>query len=147
LTGYAEGDCPASIRLGARTLASAYISMRTEVIPFAAPDDPEALNPIFGWQPGSSTASTYDLAIEPGVLTLIAGPGTNQWDNTDSGPLIAYPFEGDFEARVEVAFEPSGSEYKLAGLGVRSVNEHTTWLRVMSILDRGGNRLVEFQSV
>jgi hypothetical protein len=51
-TSYAESDCPANIKNGASAMAAAYFAMSADMIPFANPSDPSALNPVFGWQPG-----------------------------------------------------------------------------------------------
>lgn len=131
IQSYAESDCSPQIRNGARMLAAAYLAMGSEYISFSAPDNPEELNPVLGWQPGSSNVNSYDLAMEPGALTLIAGMGTDQWQNTDSAPLVIYPFEGDFDAQVRVMLSPSGNTAKVAGLGIRAPQNHNTWLRIV----------------
>ena len=113
---FAEGDCPSQIKLGVRMLASAYLIMELETIPFSSLDDPAALNPVFQVLPGESTASAYDLTLEPGALALM----TADPDYNASSSAIAYPFEGDFEAQVRVVFSPTGEFFKGAGLGVRS---------------------------
>ena len=112
-------------------------------IPFSAPGSPNTLNPVFGWQPGSSSASTYDLALNAGALTIISGPKTDQWSDTDSGPLVTYPQTGNFAAQVKVGFSPEGSRYKVAGIGIRAVQDHKNWLRITRILE--GSQVVRVQ--
>lgn len=121
-------------------------------VTFASPDDPNALNSVFGWQPGGSEASTYDLSMHPGELTLIAGPRTDLWSNTNTAPLVAYPYTGDFEAQVKVVFTPEGSNWKIAGLGVRSVQNPLNWIRITKGLHQeinvasGGGRNLNYTS-
>jgi len=98
-------------------------------IPFGAPDDPLSLNPILGWQPGASIASRYDLGLDPGALTLIAGPNTDQWKLVDTAPMILLAARGDLEAQVKVVFGPERN-YEFVGLGVRSAEDNTTWVRL-----------------
>jgi eukaryotic-like serine/threonine-protein kinase len=102
-------------------------------IPFASPNDPNTLNPLFGWQPGASPASSYDLKSQPGALRLIAGPGTNQWSRTNSLPLVLLPIKGDFDAQVKVVIHAE-QEIQNAGLGVRSALDNTTWIRLERVL-------------
>ncbi len=104
------------------------------IIPFSVSDNPEALNPVFGWQPGGSQANAYDLTMNPGALTLIAGSGTVQWENRDTAPLVAYPVEGNFEAQVKVVFSPV-KDYQYAGIGIRSTQSHNSWLRIARSAD------------
>jgi regulation of enolase protein 1 (concanavalin A-like superfamily) len=104
------------------------------VVSFVSPNDPNQLNYGLGWQPGGSNANTYDLFLNPGALTIIAGTGTDQWGNTDSAPLITYPISGDFETQVKLLFTPNKSIH-IAGLGVRSSQAHNTWLRIGRHLD------------
>ncbi|MBN1286092.1 MAG: DUF1349 domain-containing protein [Anaerolineae bacterium] len=127
--GYDEGDCPANIKVGARTLAMAHITLSAEAIPFAAPTDPATLNPAFEADSGGVVENTYSLDPETGALTIAAGPKTNIWGNTAS--LVTYPLTGDFEAVVNVAFDPViGAVHKVAGLCVRPAGNPATWLRI-----------------
>ena len=74
-------------------------------------------------------ANAYDLMVNPGMLTLIAGGWTEQWDKTYTAPLVVYPFEGNFEAQVKVMFAPVRN-YQAAGLGVRPAQTQDTFLRI-----------------
>lgn len=106
------------------------------VVVFSSADDPSKLNSVLGWQPGSSPANSYDLASQPGALTLIAGPGTDARGSTFSAPAIIYPFEGNFEAQVKVESQLAQC-CQLVGLGVRSTQDHATWLRNTLTFDDG----------
>ena len=105
-----------------------------QTIPFGSPNDPTLLNSVFGWQPGNSPINAYDVGSQPNALTLITGGHTDQWGELDSQPLIFYSIEGDFETQVKVVFFP-GRGHEFAALGVRSIQDHLTWLR----LGIGGN--------
>lgn len=113
-----------------------------DLIPFASPSDPNALNPVFGWQPGGSEASAYDLTMYPGALTFISGPGVNQWKRRDSAPLVLYPIKGNFEAQVKVVFNSDQQDGQFAGIGIRSIQEPKTWLRLL----RGGSQALAAQA-
>ncbi len=106
------------------TVISAYGS-----IPFGAPDNASALNPVLIWQQGGSSASGYDLTLNPGWFTMITGKETDQVDATDSAPLVYYPYFGNFTATVKMEFV-SNVCCQHAGIGVRSAADHTTWLRI-----------------
>lgn len=80
-------------------------------IPFSLPGNPNQLNPTFTWHQGGSNASSYDLTLNPGYLTLIAGPNTQEWEDAVSAPLIGYPFTGDFEASVKAISNPTGRQH------------------------------------
>lgn len=110
----------------------------SELVSFSSPDDPEVLNEALGWQAGGSEANSYDLTLNPGALTLVGGPNTDQWRSVDSAPAIIYPVSGDFLAEVKVVFAPD-ENYQTAGIGIRSVGE-PTWLRIARIYD-SGNKL------
>jgi len=126
---YATGDCPSQIKIGARMLLAAYMTMNVSVIPFEVPPGSGQLNPIFGWQPGQSDDNAYTLLIEPGALAMISGWGNAQWDNEDSAPLITYAITGDFETQIRLdVSEASGNH--VAALGVRSASDNLTWIRV-----------------
>lgn len=98
-------------------------------IPFDTSDNAAALNPIFGWQPGESPASSFNLTSNPGKLTIVAGPKTEQWGRNNSAPIVSMPIEGDFEVSVKVEIMPE-TEIQAAGLGVMSAEDQTTWLRL-----------------
>ena len=99
-----------------------------EIIPFGSPDKPNVLNTALRWQPGNSPVNTYNLTA-PNVLTMIANGHTDQWAELDSQPVLFYSLEGDFEAQVRVVFSPMWG-HELAALGVRSTQDHHTWLRL-----------------
>ena len=100
-----------------------------DLLSFSDPNDPNALNPMLGWQPGNAGANAYDLTLEPGTLTLIAGAGTEQWQLTNSAPIIVLPVSGDFDVSVKV--ETSLFEiFQRAGIGVRSSQDPNTWVNI-----------------
>lgn len=110
------------------------------VIPFGSADHPDELNPLFGWQPGGSSASNIDLSLVPGALTIIAGPRTKQWDTASSLPYITLPIEGDFDVRVKVDVAPTGGVQN-AGLGVMSADSQTTWIRIGRVYYQKNQRI------
>jgi regulation of enolase protein 1 (concanavalin A-like superfamily) len=99
------------------------------MVPFADSNNPNQLNSLLGWQPGGSSASGYDLTLNPAWLTVITGKETDQVQGTDTAPLILYKYAGNFEATVKVEFV-SIICCQHAGIGVRSIQDHTTWLRI-----------------
>jgi len=105
-------------------------SVAVGVIPFSAPGNPQALNPALGWQPGGSKANAFDLTLNPGALTLIAGAETDHWKSDDSAPLVVYSIQGDFEAQVKLVIN-SIQDKQYASLGVRSAQIHTTWVHLL----------------
>ncbi len=104
----------------------------TEIfIPLFDPQNTTELNPVFGWHPGESTASSYNFTIEPGKLTLVAGGQTNQWKRENSQPMLILPVSGNFTAQARV--DVSGQEsYQIAGIGIKSKDDITTWARIHS---------------
>ena len=103
-----------------------------KIIPFGSHSDPGLLNSAFGWQPGGSTVNTYDIASSPNALTLIADGNTHQWAELDSEPIVFHAIEGNFETQVKVVFNPMWG-HELAALGVRSIRDHNTWLRLGTV--------------
>lgn len=99
------------------------------LLSFSDPNDPSVLNPEFSWQEGNPGANAYDLTREPGTLTLVAGAGTEQWQQTNTGPFIVLPVSGDFD--VSVRMEASPVElYQRAGIGIRSSQDMNTWVNI-----------------
>jgi serine/threonine protein kinase len=98
-------------------------------VPFAAPDNPNTLNPVLGWHPGGSGANSYELDASSNRLKLIADRNTDQWQRVDTAPLLVYPLAGNFEAQIKLEFNPSEIG-QIAGLGVRSAEDTTTWIRI-----------------
>lgn len=96
---------------------------------FTDPNDPNALNPTFVWQPGSAGANAYDLTLEPGTLTLIAGGGTQQWQGTNTSPFIVLPVSGNFDVSVRLETSPV-EDFQRAGIGVRSSQDINTWANI-----------------
>jgi regulation of enolase protein 1 (concanavalin A-like superfamily) len=94
---------------------------------FADPGNPGLLHPEITWSQGASPQSAYRLYGNQ--LEITAGPGSDQWGDIDNAPLALMPMEGDFTARAVLSFTPdAGWEY--AGLGVRSRQDPTTWVRI-----------------
>lgn len=99
------------------------------VVSFSDPNNSAALDPMFGWQPGSASGNAYDLTLEPGTLTLTAGPGTDQWQWTNTGPFVVFPVSGDFEVSVKVKASPTEA-FQRAGIGVRSTQDINSWVNI-----------------
>lgn len=99
------------------------------LLSFSDPDDPSVLNPDFVWQEGSAGANAFDLTREPGTLTLVAGAGTEQWQQTNSGPFIVLPVSGDFDVSVRMEASPVEA-YQRAGIGIRSSQDINTWVNI-----------------
>jgi regulation of enolase protein 1 (concanavalin A-like superfamily) len=87
------------------------------------------LNSVFRWQRGASAASTHNLRTNPGGLTLIAGPWTDQFEKINTAPSVSYPLRGDFEVQVKLVFTPKVCCQR-AGIGIRSQQDQFTWLRI-----------------
>jgi regulation of enolase protein 1 (concanavalin A-like superfamily) len=111
------------------TLSLSTPTLLSGPISFGASNNPTTLNPIFGWEPGASQASSYELSGDPAVLTLIAGPNTNHWERQNSAPFIIYPIKGNFEVQVKTTISAE-TNYQLSGLGVRSADDITSWIRL-----------------
>ena len=105
------------------------IEPRPEIIPFGSTGDPGILNGVLSWQQGNSAINAYETSTQSNTVTLITDGHTDQWAELDTQPLIAYPIEGNFETQVKVVFSPSRG-HEFAALGVRSVEDHLTWLRL-----------------
>ncbi len=103
-----------------------------EIIQFGSPSDLSLLNRLFEWQVGNSPINTYQLTSSSNAITLIANGHTGQWAEEDSEPIISYPIEGNFETQVKLVFNPMWG-HELAALGVRSTQDHYTWLRLGSV--------------
>lgn len=100
-----------------------------EIVPFMSPGHSGLLNTAFGWQQGNSAINAYEIGSQSNVLTLITDGHTDQWAELDTQPVISYPIEGNFETQVKVVFSPSRG-HEFAALGVRSAQDHLTWLRL-----------------
>jgi len=98
-------------------------------IPFSSPDDPIELDENWSWSPGPSESSAYRISQDTGVLTLIAGPGTNLWKNENSAPRIEYPVTGDFQVQVRLDLDPR-EKWQGAGLAIQSKTDPGTWVTV-----------------
>lgn len=99
------------------------------LLAFSDPNDPALLNPMFGWQPGNADVNSYDLTLEPGTLTLLAGGGTEQWQLTNSSPFIVLPVSGNFDVTVKMESSPT-ELYQRAGIGLRSAQDVNTWVNI-----------------
>ena len=98
-------------------------------VSFSSPDNPSTLNPALTWYQGGSTASSYDLELNPGWFSIISGREVDQVNTINSAPLILYKYSGNFEAKVKMEFVSTVC-CQHAGIGVRSVEDPTTWLRI-----------------
>jgi regulation of enolase protein 1 (concanavalin A-like superfamily) len=99
------------------------------VVSFSDPNNPASLNPMLSWQPGNAPANAYDLTLAPGALTLTAGPGTDQWQWTNTGPFVVLPVSGDFDVTVKVKASPFEA-FQRAGIGVRSTQDINSWVNI-----------------
>lgn len=96
---------------------------------FTTSSDPTGLAPWWSWHPGRSYLSTYRLGGEAGRLTLVAGPGTDQWEEEESLPYVSLDLMGDFEAQVELRFSPT-QRWQTAGIGIMSPDDARQWVRI-----------------
>jgi len=120
--------------IGGAASTGSSVSSSSLAIPFGDIDDPTSLNPVFGWHPGQSTASSYEIMPESNTLTLIASPDTQQWIKIETLPMIMYTIEGNFTAQVKVTVKPQRN-YQFAGIGVKAINERGAYARI----ERGFN--------
>ncbi len=97
------------------------------------PGDAGALHPGITWFGGASPDSAYEL--HGNELEILAGAGADQWGDRNNAPLVLFPIEGDFTARVSLEFT-AGAGWEYAGLGIRSSQDPTTWIRITRF--RGG---------
>jgi hypothetical protein len=104
--------------------------------------DQSELDPGFLWEPGENKSNGYHL--ENSVLSITSGPWTNQVSSQSSAPLVAYPLKGDFDAQVKLTLKPVNGVY--AGIGLRSPQDHTTWIRIARTLDGSGDGLAFSQN-
>lgn len=111
------------------TLSTNPSTPHTGSIPFASPNDPNTLNPLLGWQQGNSTANGYEIDAGLNTVKLIADRKTDQWQRINTAPMLLLPIEGDFEVQVKLQASPN-AEGQLAGLGARSAQNNTTWIRI-----------------
>ncbi|MCS7061464.1 MAG: DUF1349 domain-containing protein [Anaerolineae bacterium] len=97
-----------------------YVHKPAGAVPFAAADKPKQLSPIWGYTPGGSLNNA--LRVEQGKLTLTAGSPTGSYDGDRTAPFVALPVSGNFTARVQLDFDPSGRNV-VAGFAIRSLQE------------------------
>lgn len=146
MADYLNANCSEQIEDGMQLLAAAYDAMTRNLVPFETPNTPGLLNPVLNWRPGESTSSQYQLADEGETLAISAGPNTDQWNKINTGPIMAYPLSGDFVVQIQLAFDPSGEQWKSAGLGIRHSQDYSTWLRIISVLGNNHSRNLYLQS-
>jgi len=101
-----------------------------ERIPFRLPNDPDSLNPVFGWQ--QSAENFYTFPSGPYTVRIYTDPNSDQWAGNDSAPLLYYPIEGNFEAQVLVAVDEVQFQ-TFSAFGIRSSLDHNTWMRIGSV--------------
>jgi transcriptional regulator with XRE-family HTH domain/regulation of enolase protein 1 (concanavalin A-like superfamily) len=107
---------------------------RVERVPFISPSGSGDLNPSFRWEPGQSPDSRYELT-PTGMLKITAGAYTDRHNLDDSAPLVIYPFDGNFEVRIQVKFS-STTSFQRAGIGIRSASNKYTYFRI-NLLENG----------
>jgi DNA-binding Xre family transcriptional regulator/regulation of enolase protein 1 (concanavalin A-like superfamily) len=117
-----------------REVRSFQLPSRIERIPFISQSGSGDLNPSFRWESGHSPNSRYELT-PTGMLKITAGAYTDRHNLDDSAPLVIYPFDGNFEVRVQVKFSSTIS-FQRAGLGIRSASNKYTYLRI-NLLENG----------
>jgi hypothetical protein len=119
----------------------------TTIIPFANPDAPSELASWWQWYAGSSTASAYELTNDPNALTMLVGPGTDQWGSNKSALYVSYAISGDFEVEVKLKVYAL-TRWIVGGLGIMSSQDQERWIRIVYALDnkvylnRNGQHLV-----
>jgi hypothetical protein len=106
----------------------------TTVIPFANPDAPSELAPWWEWYAGSSASSAYELTDDPNALTLLVGPGTDQWGSNNSAPYVSYTISGDFDVEVKLKVYAL-TKWIVGGLGIMSSDDEERWIRIVYALD------------
>lgn|GEM_PF-5999670 len=98
-----------------------------EITAFSAPDNPTGLASGWGWFPGASAESSYQIA-DDGALLITAGEGTRPWDY-QSPPRAEHLVSGDFTAQVRLEYDTSETTSGGVVLGIRS-SANTDILRV-----------------
>jgi regulation of enolase protein 1 (concanavalin A-like superfamily) len=113
-------------------------SLEKDYVPFGSTSNPDELNPALKWWKGESKDSDYKVGERS--LTVTSGAWTNQVSEVNTAPMVTYPITGDFTAQVMMVFDPSDGQY--AGLGVKSIENDTTWLRITRARDGSGDDVV-----
>ena len=111
----------------------------TGPVAFAAPDSPDTLAAIWGYNPGGSLSN--DIRIVDGKLILVAGPRTESYDGGRTAPFVYIPMTGVFTAQVKLEFDPH-ERFHVAGFGLRSKEEPADVISLRRWSD-GGNQLVD----
>ncbi|WP_293339407.1 caspase family protein [Microcoleus sp. CAWBG58] len=102
--------------------------IRFSLISFSSPIDSRKLNADFKWHQGDSINSKYFL-LDNGSLRITTTGHTDQSNDQNSAPSIAYSVNGSFEAEVQIKFS-STINYQRAGFGIRySLNQYE-YLRI-----------------
>jgi regulation of enolase protein 1 (concanavalin A-like superfamily) len=125
-------DLPTNTPLPTATVTSTPTKPVPQMIAFTLPSNPGRLDSAFGWQQGNSSINSYNLSDEPNAVTLIADGHTGQWATEDTEPVLSYPIEGNFEAHVKITYSPMWG-HELAAIGIRSAQDHNTWLRLGAV--------------
>jgi regulation of enolase protein 1 (concanavalin A-like superfamily) len=122
-----------SIALIERLYFVAMISYPRGTIPLASSGDIHILNPVLTWVQGGANNSSYTLHENTGSVTLTAGGHTNlskELGNNEPAPMMLLPIQGDFIAQVKISFLPGPVCCKHAGMGVRSIDDINSWIRI-----------------
>ena len=125
-------DTPTETPLPPATLTPVPTKPVPQTIAFTLPGDPSRLDTAFGWQQGNSAVNSYNLSEEPNAVTLIADGHTGQWATEDTEPVISHPIDGNFEVQVKITYSPMWG-HELAAIGIRSAQDHNTWLRLGAV--------------
>jgi regulation of enolase protein 1 (concanavalin A-like superfamily) len=125
-------DLPINTPLPTATVMPTPTKPVPEIVRFTLPDDPSRLSTVFNWQQGNSAVNSYNLSADPNALTLIADGRTGQWATEDTEPVISHPIQGNFEAQVKITYSPMWG-HELAAIGIRSAQDHNTWLRLGAV--------------
>lgn len=114
-------------------------------IQFASAQDAAKLNPRLIWERGRSEASSYDLTMRSGALTLIVGPETDLNPNNFTAPRLSLPVSGDFSMRVKIEVDfKNKNGYQGVGIGIRSANNPLEYIRFFIDSSRDGRFLKLF---
>lgn len=104
------------------------------IIPFYSQKTSHQLSQDFKVSnPGLGTILTFPE--DKNRVHLSTLPNTNQW-GTDNALSIRYPIEGNFDVRVKVLFDPK-TYHQYAILGVVSIEDSNTWLRISRAYSEG----------
>lgn len=105
--------------------------------PIRQPEVMQFDNGLWQWHQGSATNSASLLA--PSAILFGSGSRTEQWATQNSALRYWLEIDNhDFEAQVTMSFVPEKWQ-QFAGLGVMSVEDPNTWIRIGKLSGSGSN--------